>query len=297
MCSQLGYGDAAAVDALLTRDYPATDLLARSAAAAGADVAECVALAWERFIGDFAVRSSTDGARGALLEQVVTVLDERQLLDATPVPAPKPPAFLASDDRWAGWWEDNPPEWPPDAALSWPHVIGALRQVSLGLRVLLVLRDAAAISPEEAEPIVNVPGSRQAALLDEARQAYVAAIDDQLAAGSGDAEKETGPSGEEEAGESAKADEQIHARRRSRVQIRARDVSCDVIVGLIGRWLDGDMDDGDRDAYEQHLLFCPACLVQTGKTRRALAALRETPAAFPDDNLRHRLARLVQQET
>jgi hypothetical protein len=118
-----------------------------------------------------------------------------------------------------------------------------------------------------------------------------------LAAGSEDAEKETSPSGEGEAGESAKADEQTHARGRAWVQIRARDVSCDVIVGLVGRWLDGDMDDGDRDAYEQHLLFCPPCLVQTGKTRRAVVALREMPGAFPDDNLRHRLARLVQQET
>ena len=289
MCSQPRQGDAAALDALLTHDYPATDLLARAVAAAGADVTECVALAWERFIGDVGAGYGTGGARGAVLEQVVTVLDERQLLDAARVPALRPPVFSASGDRWAGWWEDYLPEWPAAAALRGPLVIGALRRVSLGRRVLLVLRDAAALSPEEAEPMV--PGSGQAALLDEARQAYVAAIDDQLAAGGEAADEETSPPGEVAAGE------QAQARGRATVPIRAWDVSCDVIVGLIGRWLDGDMDDGDRDAYEQHLLFCPGCLRQTGKTRRALAALRETMTVLPGDDLRHRLARLVQQET
>lgn len=287
MDSQPGHGGAPGIDALLTRDYPVVDLLARAAAAAGADVAECVALAWERFMSGAAARSAAAGPPGALLGQVIAVLDERQLLDAAPVPEPKAPAFLPSDDRWAGWWEEDPPEWPPDVELGWPQVIGALRRVPLGLRVLLVLRDAAGLSPDEAEPIVNVRGSGQASLLDEARQAYVAAIDDQ----------ETSPPGEGEAGGPETAGQRAQSPGPARGQIRASDVSCDVIVALIGRWLDGDLDSGDRDAFEQHLLLCPACLAQAGKTRRALAALRETLTASADDDLRRRLTRLVQQET
>jgi hypothetical protein len=290
MGSQPRDGDAAALDALLTRDYPVTDLLARAAAAAGADITECVALAWERFIGDVAAGSGAGGARGAVLDQVVTVLAERQLLDVAPVPTLRPPAFSASEDRWAGWWKVYRADWPADAALRSPLVIGALRRVSLVPRVLLVLRDAAALSPEEAQPIVKVLGSGQAALLDQARQAYVAAIDEQLAAGDEEADGETSTPGEAAAGEQAQATGKAWA------PIRARDVSCDVIVGLIGRWLDGDMDDEDRDAYEQHLLFCPGCLRQTDKTRRALAALRQTTTVLPGDDLRHRLARLVQRE-
>jgi len=293
MSGHLSDGTAGVVDELLTRDYPATDLLARAAAAAGADVAECVALAWERFIGDAVGVASADGKRGAVLGQVVTVLDEREALDVAPVPVLKPPAFLASGDRWAGWWEEDPPDWAPGAALLRPHVLAALRKVSVGLRVLLVLRDAAGISPEEAEPIVNVPGSGQNRLLDRGRQAFVAALDDQLAGAAGNAQQEAGSDGGNAYGEPASTGQQA----QPRTEIRASDVSCDVIVGLIGRWLDGDMDDGDRDSYEQHLLFCPPCLVQTGKTRRALTALREIPAAVPGERLMRRLIRPSAQET
>jgi hypothetical protein len=293
MCSHLSDGTAGAVDALLTRDYPATDLLARAAAAAGADVAECVALAWERFIGDAVGRASADGTRGALLGQVVMVLYDLELLDAAPVPVLKPPAFLPSGNRWAGWWEEDLPTWPPGAALLRPHVAAALRKLSLGPRVLLVLRDAAGLSPEEAEPIVNVRGSGQNQLLDKGRQAYVAALDDQLAGAAENAEQQARSDCGDEDGQPADTGEQA----QPRPEIRASDVSCDVIVGLIGRWLDGDMDDGDRDAYEQHLLFCPPCLVQTGKTRRALTALREIPAAVPDERLMRRLVRLGTQTT
>jgi hypothetical protein len=462
---QPGHGAAEAIDRLLASDYPVTDLLARAAAAAGADIDECVALAWERVIASAvgvadassaagtdssaaggadassaagtdasnaagtdaspptgadtssaagagtsapagadvsapagadasiatgAVASLAAGAglaavagavRGALLGQLVMVLAERQLLDAGPTQAPQPPAFLPADDRWAGWWAEEPPEWAPDAALP-PRVTGALRQVPLGLRVLLVLRDAAMISPREAEPIVNVPGYGQAALLDEAREVYVSALDARLTAEAEDAavEEDASATGDAigaedtaeaenatEAGgtieardviaaggtagamdataakdtaeakdaiaaegtaaaedasgaEDTTAEEAIEAedpagagetgRRvptRAPAPIRASDVSCDVIVGLIGRWLDGDMEDEDRDAYEQHLLFCPPCLVRTGKTRRALAALRavsdplrtvsaplrEMPAASPGEDLRRRLTRLA----
>jgi hypothetical protein len=66
--------------------------------------------------------------------------------------------------------------------------------------------------------------------------------------------------------------------------MRASDVSCDLIAGLIGRWWDGGMDDRDRDAYEQHLLFCPPCMVQNDKARTALTALgRATLEPVPAD--------------
>jgi hypothetical protein len=73
--------------------------------------------------------------------------------------------------------------------------------------------------------------------------------------------------------------------------VQASDVSCAVVVGLMGRWHDGDMDERDRDAYEQHLLFCPPCLQQNGKTRRVLAALARIAAEEPDGDLVHRLTR------
>lgn len=278
-------GDAAAVYALLTRDYAIGDLLARAAAAAGADVTECVALAWEQLIADAASGSGTERAQTALLERVILVLDQRQQLDTADTGVPERSRFLPPGDRWAGWWPDNePPAWPPDAALPREQVIRALRQLRLRQRVLLVLRDAARMSPEEAGQIVNEPEPHQTALLDEARQAYVAAIDQQVA---DQTDREGDPA------VMAEGADRTDGRGKAVTGLRASDVSCDVIVGLIGRWLDGGMDYQDRDAYEQHLLFCPACARQLDKTRRALTALSDAAAGAPDDVLRRRLSAVV----
>lgn len=71
--------------------------------------------------------------------------------------------------------------------------------------------------------------------------------------------------------------------------MRASDVSCEVVFGLIGRWHDGDMNERDRDAYEQHLLFCPPCLQQNDKLRRALGALGRAVSGEPDRQIQARL--------
>ena len=71
--------------------------------------------------------------------------------------------------------------------------------------------------------------------------------------------------------------------------MRASDVSCDVIFGLVGRWHDGDMAARDRDAYEQHLLFCPPCLRQNDKLRLALTALGQIARSEPDQEIQSRL--------
>jgi Putative zinc-finger len=78
--------------------------------------------------------------------------------------------------------------------------------------------------------------------------------------------------------------------------MRASDVSCDVISGLMGRWRDGDLPERDSNAYEQHLLFCPPCLIRNDKARLALDALRGAATAAPGDDLRDRLVRLAQGE-
>jgi len=64
--------------------------------------------------------------------------------------------------------------------------------------------------------------------------------------------------------------------------VHAADVNCSVIMGLLGRWHDGEMDEQDRDAYEQHLLFCPPCLLQNDKARRVLGALARVGDELPD---------------
>lgn len=75
--------------------------------------------------------------------------------------------------------------------------------------------------------------------------------------------------------------------------MRASDVNCQVIFGLLGRWHDGDMTARDRDAYEQHLLFCPPCLRQNDKMRVALAALNNAFNAVPSNEMRRNLTEII----
>lgn len=71
--------------------------------------------------------------------------------------------------------------------------------------------------------------------------------------------------------------------------MKAVDVRCDVLSGLIGQWHAGTLRDADRDAYEQHLLFCPPCLVQNDKARLSFAALSAAATEPPPEDLVHRL--------
>jgi hypothetical protein len=73
----------------------------------------------------------------------------------------------------------------------------------------------------------------------------------------------------------------------------ARD-RCDVVSGLVASWQAGTMRDVDRNAYEQHLLYCPPCLIQNDKARLALTALRSAPVTPPSDDL---VARLTERIT
>lgn len=55
------------------------------------------------------------------------------------------------------------------------------------------------------------------------------------------------------------------------------DSRCNVVSGLIGRWHLGRLREVDLEAFEQHLLYCPPCLVQHDKARAALGVLRSVP--------------------
>lgn len=65
--------------------------------------------------------------------------------------------------------------------------------------------------------------------------------------------------------------------------------TCNVIVGLVGRWHKGRLSELHRNAYEQHLLFCPPCLVQHDKARLAFDALRTVATESPSADLVRRL--------
>ncbi|MDQ3764405.1 MAG: hypothetical protein M3460_23440 [Actinomycetota bacterium] len=123
----------------------------------------------------------TCGLRAALLTQVITVLQDRNQLDESKVTSARHYSFLPpEDDRWAGWWEIEPPAWPVQAELTADVVLRALHCIPIVPRIILILRDAAKLSATEVESIIQRDESHQTALLDAAREAYVCAIDDQV---------------------------------------------------------------------------------------------------------------------
>lgn len=75
--------------------------------------------------------------------------------------------------------------------------------------------------------------------------------------------------------------------------MNAVDARCDVISGLLGRWHAGTLRAADRDAFEQHLLFCPPCLAQHDKARLAVAALVRAPGTAAPVALVERLVARV----
>lgn len=75
--------------------------------------------------------------------------------------------------------------------------------------------------------------------------------------------------------------------------MNASDVDCQVIVGLAGSWLDGSLGDGDREAYEEHMVLCPPCLTYLDNARIALAALPAAATVAASDDLVSQLVDLV----
>ncbi len=65
----------------------------------------------------------------------------------------------------------------------------AVRRLALNQRTLLILRDAAKLSATEAAPITGTEPDDQGRLLDSAREAYVAYLDEECRAVDSGAER------------------------------------------------------------------------------------------------------------
>lgn len=76
--------------------------------------------------------------------------------------------------------------------------------------------------------------------------------------------------------------------------MNALNVDCATISVLMGQWHDGELPGDEHQAFEEHLLFCPPCLVQNQKLKGALAALSHAARAAAPQDLTHRLATIVE---
>lgn len=171
LASRVAGGDQAAVAALVYRDHPVAELVARLAAREGAG--EALTCAWQWLLGEAVINDAVPDLRGALLVAVHRILTERGHLDAEGG-LPGDDRFLDGDEPWAGWWSDEGPQpWQPGAQPAPEQVVQALRRLPLSLRLLLVLHDVAAVDATVIARITNLDGDQQARLLGLARDTYV----------------------------------------------------------------------------------------------------------------------------
>jgi anti-sigma factor RsiW len=65
---------------------------------------------------------------------------------------------------------------------------------------------------------------------------------------------------------------------------------CTLVQQLIGRYHDGELAGERADAFEQHLLQCPPCLVEVRRLRATLRYLDEAAAAVGPAGVVERLS-------
>jgi DNA-directed RNA polymerase specialized sigma24 family protein len=181
LSERVRHGDLGALDVAIDRNYSIATFLV-AALSVTTDATDPIERAWARLVGDLRAGRVTDHIRAEILAHIIDVLAEDDLLDTSDVQPPAAPAMLPADDRWAGWWEDEPPPWPEDAELGRENLLRAIRRLPLGWRALVVLRDVAGLTPAEAEPIVHRSTGQQNAVLDAARQGLLNVLDTTLGA-------------------------------------------------------------------------------------------------------------------
>ncbi|MFK3981430.1 hypothetical protein ACI2K4_13760 [Micromonospora sp. NPDC050397] len=170
-----------AVELLVDRDYPVALLLARVAVAADAevDVPERAVVSAIRALRLDAYAEPE--LRPALLAAVLRELSGSGWLDRKPVgPPPSAGPFLPEDDRWAGWWQEDVVGWPEQAVPTVDQAVRALRRMPIQPRIVLVLRDAAGLSRDDAARVSGHSPQELSLLLESARDWLVGCLEPEL---------------------------------------------------------------------------------------------------------------------
>lgn len=95
--------------------------------------------------------------------------------EQAPPELPAPGPFIPPGDRWEGWWRDDLAPWPEDADLGPERVAAALRRLPPDLQEVLVMGEAmGSATPGDDD------GAQAAEVLDQARQAFVAYLEEQV---------------------------------------------------------------------------------------------------------------------
>ncbi len=167
-------GRTGALAALMARDYAVSALFASLISHDGSGA---LMSGWRRHLDDITSGRLRDGLRRNLLQTVWEARDDEEPRRALRAPLG---TFAPEGDRWEGWWDKEPPPWPPGVTPKARHVVAALRRLPLLLRAVLLLRDVAGLGPADSAALLDNDHLDQPELLQHARDAYLVELDREL---------------------------------------------------------------------------------------------------------------------
>jgi hypothetical protein len=168
-------GDPAAVEEVVARDYGVSALFAEVATEDPGAVLDAAWRAHVQAIGDGSRRGDL---RRELLRAIWAVRPDGPTTPRAQLPTMAELGTFAPDgDRWAGWWDKEPPPWPDGFVPSTADVVTALRRLPLGVRAVLVLRDVAGLAAPDSADVLDNDHLGQPALLEQARDAFLVELD------------------------------------------------------------------------------------------------------------------------
>lgn len=281
LAAALRTGDPQRLRAAFDRHIIAMTLLARSLSGGGdTTVDQLVATIWTSVTADFDRDQPRGSARAWLFARLA-------MLDPTAGAAaldegPDGPRFLPADDPWEGHWVDFPAAWraAPDAwetsAAGRAAVVDGIAALPLVQRVVLVLRDLDGWTPAEVGALTGLPPDEERAVLSAARMKIRNVLDLALRVGPAEpaADQATG------AGQSASPPSQ-----EPTALAESPDLTCQVSVALVPKYLDDNLPEGQTVRLEQHIAICPGCSTYLGQLRRTIAAVARLQVSAPRDQL------------
>jgi Sigma-70, region 4 len=179
LCARIRTGDSTAVRALLERHHAVVDLLVRAMADRD-DTGPVLQDAWRGAVSEILEGSLRDGVRTRVLGRALAGATDGRLEEQATSSA-SPGSFCAAGDRWEGWWETEPPPWPPGAVPRPDQVLRALRRLPPRQRAVLVLRDVAGLSMEDVAAAAG-DDRHLGSVLETARETYLRELDREVAA-------------------------------------------------------------------------------------------------------------------
>jgi hypothetical protein len=179
LCARIRAGDPMAVRDLLVRHHAVADLLVRAMADRD-DTDRVLQSAWRGVVSEILDGSLQDRVRPRVLGRALGGASEGRLEEQATT-STSPGSFCASGNRWEGWWEAEPPPWPPGAVPRPDQVLRALRRLPPRQRAVLVLRDVAGLSMEEVAAVAG-DDRHLGVVLETARDAYLRELDREVAA-------------------------------------------------------------------------------------------------------------------